>query len=209
MSVLISVPTRGQIQWQTVAALQAARDLDPSLPPILYQEGNLSVALTRNRIVEKFLETDCEALAMVDDDIAPPANFVEMLLPFLGEYAMVSLPHSHPHPNEPWNLIFSIYRQTPEGLAPQGMMPGINECDATATGCVLISREALEQLGPAPFRMAHDPSAPLLSDDMIFCADLKTAGFRIGCLWEGRPVDHFRMTNLAPLHAAQHLERSV
>jgi hypothetical protein len=188
------------VQWQTVATMQAARDYDPSLPPVLYQEGNLSVALTRNRIVEQFLASDCDVLAMVDDDIAPPLNFVELLLPFVGEYAMVGMPHVSPHPTEPHNLILCVYAADPEGLRPMGLFDGINECAALATGCVLISRRALVELGPAPFRIEHDPRAALQSDDMLFCADLRTAGFRIGCYWNGHPVDHFRATNLTPLY---------
>jgi len=205
--VLISVPTRGQIQWQTVTALEAARDyMGPGTPPILYQEGNLSVALTRNRIVKRFLETDCTVLAMVDDDIAPPVNFVELLLPFLLDFAMIAIPHAAPHPLAPETLYLTAYDEelSSGDLKPAGLWQGINEVDAVATGCVLVGRHVFEAgaLGSAPFEIAADPRDRLQSDDLLFCRKLKLNGYRVGCYWDGRPVDHFRSVSLAPLAAA-------
>jgi hypothetical protein len=199
---LIAVPTRGQIQWQTVTALEAARDyMGPGTPPILYQEGSLSVALTRNRIVQKFMRTDHRFLAMVDDDIAPPINFVELLEPHMDEFAMVAIPHASPHPTEPSTMHLTAYDEelSSGDLKPTGLWTGINEVDAVATGCVLISRAALEQIGAHPFEMPNDPHARLRSDDLIFCRKLKRAGLRVGCYWVGEPVDHFRVVSLAPL----------
>jgi hypothetical protein len=203
--VLLAVPTRGQIQWQTATALEAARDyMGEDTPPIVYQEGALSVALTRNRLVKRFLETDCQVLAMVDDDVAPPINFVEMLLPFLDGRGMVALPHASPHPVEQDKIMLCVYELDPGSgfLRGAGVWGGINDVEAVATGCVLIGRHVLEELGPAPFRMPSDPDAFLQSDDLIFCADLRAAGYKIGCLWEGIPVDHFRPVSIAPLAQA-------
>lgn len=200
---MLAVPTRGQIGWQTVTALETARDYSSGLAPIIYQPGNLSVALTRNRIVQRFLASDCTSLAMVDDDIAPPINFLELLDPYVPEYGLVALPHPMPHPAEPGTMIFSSFEVEGDDLRPKGLWTGMNDVDAVATGCVVVSREALEELGPAPFRINHDPRAVLQSDDFIFCEDLRSAGYRIGCYWDGNFVDHFRSTGLEPLLAAQ------
>lgn len=211
-AVMIAVPTRGSVRWETAMRLQEVRDHDPALPPVLYQPGNLSVALTRNRIVQQFLQTDCKYLAMVDDDIAPPVNFVDLLLPCMDDFAMVSLPHAHPYPGDPSLLSFSVYDLVFPGgslLRTKDVFVGLNECDAVATGCVLISRESLIQLGPHPFRMEHDPTATIQSDDMLFCADLRTAGFKIGALWMGLPVEHYNTVNLTPLWVTANLERST
>lgn len=200
--VMLAVPTRGQIQWQTVTALEAARDYSPGLRPIIYQAGNLSVAMTRNRIVKRFLETDCTALAMVDDDIAPPANFLEVLDPLLtDDFAMVSIPHSMPSPSNYAQMMLSVFDDGGAGkLAPRmSFTPGLNECYAIATGCVLVRRDALVELGPNPFRIESDPDAAITSDDFLFCADLRAAGYKVGCWWDGRHVDHFRTVSLGPL----------
>ena len=201
--IMVAVPTRGQIGWQTATALEAARDYSPALGPIVYQAGSLSVALTRNRIVARFLESGCEKLAMIDDDIAPPVNFLELLDPYVPEYAMVTLPHPMPHPSEPGTMIFSAFDVVEDGLQPKGLWTGINEVGAAATGCVLIGRECLEELGPAPFRISHDPRDAVQSDDFLFCEDLRKEGFRIGCYYDGHFVDHFRTAGLEPLLRAQ------
>lgn len=200
--IIVAVPTRGQIQWQTVTALEAIRDATPGLRPILYQEGNLSVAMTRNRIVKQFLASDATTLVMVDDDIAPPPHALEKLDPYIGEFAAVSIPHPMPTPGRNDEIVLSAYVFRPaftDGLTVADLEEGMNEVDAVATGCVAISREALETLGPNPFRITNDPDAEIRSDDFLFCADLRFAGLKIGCWWDGWYCDHVRTVGLAPL----------
>lgn len=202
--VLIAVPTRGAIRWETATRLEGARDyLGEGTAPILYEPGNLSVAATRNKIVKRFLASDLTLLAMVDDDVAPPVNFVELLLPFMVEYAMVAIPHVSPHASDLSVLHLTAYEATEDGIQPKGLWEGINDCDFVATGCVLISRFALEELGPAPFRIADDPDAPIRSDDFLFCLDLREKGMKVGAYWGGQPVDHVTTANLSPLGARQ------
>lgn len=200
--VLVSVPTRGSIHWQTVTALEGLRDATPGLRPILYQEGNLSVALTRNKIVKRFLETDCSVLVMVDDDIVVPPHLMEAIVPHVPEFAMVSIPHPMPGSDNA-SLVLSAFQANSFGLILAELEQGLNEVDAVATGCVAISREALEKLGPNPFRIESDPDAEITSDDFLFCADLRAAGYRIGCWWDGWFCDHIRAVQLAPLMEAR------
>ncbi len=205
--VLISVPTRGSVRWETATALEAARDYIGDVAPILYQPGNLSVAATRNQIVRRFMSTDLTLLAMVDDDVAPPVNFVELLMPFMREYAMVAIPHVAIHPTDPGILYLTAYEAVDSGaglgIQPKGLWSGINDCDFVATGCVLISRFALEQLGPAPFRIEHDPDAIMKSDDFLFCLDLRAVGLKVAAYWDGQPADHIHNANLSQLGAQQ------
>ena len=208
--ILLAVPTRGCVNWQTVTRLEEARDQTPGLRPIFYQPGNLSVALTRNRIVRQFLATYCTTLIMVDDDVVPPPTFVEILDRPLGEFACVAIPHPMPHPQDPSRLILTAYSQGDNDLIPHDLEDGLNEVDAVATGCFAVSREALERLGHAPFLIADDPDAPVKSDDFLFCADLKTAGFRIAAWWDGWCADHVSQVNLGALWERQNAgERSV
>lgn len=203
-NVFLSVPTRGQIHWQTVTRLEEIRDASSGLRPILYQEGNLSVALTRNKIVKAFLATACDVLVMVDDDTVPPPHMLEALLPHIPEYAMVSIPHPLPVPKSQDVLALSALVLSARGeLNGADLAPGLNRVDAVATGCVAISREALVSLGPNPFRIENDPDATITSDDYLFCAALRAAGYRIGCWWDGWYCDHLRVVQLAPLLEGQ------
>lgn len=196
--ILLSVPTRGQIGWATVTRLEEIRDATPGLAPIHYQAGNLSVALTRNKIVNRFLEGPWQALAMVDDDVVPPPHFLS-LRQHLPEYALLAVPHPMPNPNDPSDLILTAFDETGSGLAVANIEDGIHECDAVATGCVLVSREALTALGPNPFRIENDPAAEVTSDDFLFCRDLKAAGLKVGYFYDGWFADHHTTTSLAPL----------
>jgi hypothetical protein len=196
--VMLAVPTRGQIGWATVTRLEEIRDLSPGLRPIVYQPGNLSVALTRNKIVRRFLETDCDVLAMVDDDVVPPPHFLDIREHLMDGFGMVSIPHPMPTPTGD-RLVFTVFDDDGDGLRAAPLQQGLNECEATATGAVVISREALDAVGEDPFRIAHDPTADVTSDDFLFCRDLRAAGFKVGYFWDGWYCDHHSTVGLAPL----------
>ena len=203
--VFLAVPTRGSIHYITVTRLEEVRDNTPGLRPILYQSGNLSVALTRNRIVKKFLATDCTTLMMVDDDVVPPPHFIETLDAFIPEYGMVGIPHPMRNPSDPGSLGLCVLKKDKDGLLNGcALEKGMNEVDAIATGCVAISREAVEAVGENPFRIENNPDALITSDDFLFCADLQERGFKVGSWWDGYFCDHLSTTSLAPL-----LERSL
>lgn len=203
--VFVSVPTRGQIQWATVMRLQEIRDAHPGMPPIVYQPGNLSVAQTRNRIVNTFMAGEWETLVMVDDDIVPSPHFLDEILPLADGWGMVALPHPMPHPADRSQIILTVYDDELSPIVPKS---GLHECGYVATGCVAISRDALDELGPAPFRINADPDAAVTSDDFLFCDDLHDSGFKVGYWWDGWYADHHTVTSLAPLYEARTLERS-
>ncbi len=200
---MVAVPTRGAIRWETVTRLEEARDRTPGLRPILYQPGNLSVALTRNQIVRKFMQTGCETLVMVDDDVVPPPDFIEILDRELSGFGMVAVPHVMPQPGNPGALIATAYTEAAEGLVTWGLSEGITEVAAVATGCVAVSAHALEQVGPDPFRIAHNPDDAIVSDDFLFCALLRRHGFRVGAWWDGWHCDHVTTVSLAPIFESQ------
>ena len=200
--IQIAVPTRGQIQWQTVHRLNEIRDGAKGLPPVMFQPGNLSVALTRNKIVRRFLDTDREILIMVDSDIVPPLHTLGVLTPVPDGYGIVGIPHPHQFPGTS-HLVLSAYRLTSQGLANmQEFSHGLNDVDAIATGCVAIPRSVLEMLGPDPFRIAHNPTDTITSDDFLFCADVRAAGLKVGSWFDGQICDHIQLSNLAGVFAA-------
>lgn len=197
--VLISVPTRGQIQWATVTRLQEIRDAG-GFPPINYQPGNLSVALTRNKIVKTFLDGPYDVCVMVDDDIVPSPLFLDAILDRVGEFGIIALPHPMPHPKDPSLLLLSVFDDVGGKITPKQILEeGLHEADIVATGCVAISRAALESLSPAPFRISHDPDDAVNTDDFVFCRDLRVLGFKVGYWWDGWFADHHHTTMLAPL----------
>ncbi len=197
MSILLSVPTRGAIHHATVTRLEEIRDTHPGMAPILYQEGHLNVALTRNQITQHFCAGAWDVLAMIDDDVAPPHGFLT-LVEHLTTYSMVGVPYLQS--TAEGRVDYTIYEDHPEG----GFMfaepeLGLNECDALAAGCIMIHRRVFDVLGDTPFRMSDDPRSPA-SDDLVFCQAMRHAGFTIGYWWDGTPADHYPASvTLAPL----------
>jgi hypothetical protein len=199
--VLLTVPTRGQIAWQTVTRLEEIRDETPGLAPILYEPGNLSVAQTRNQIVRKFMDTDKELLVMVDDDVVPPPHLLERCFADMGGHAMVGVPY--PLWRQDQGLFLSVFERGPDGLRLAELREGLNTVDALGTGCVAVTRDALARMGRNPFRFDNSPELEGVSEDFIFCADLQREGFTIGCFWDGWYADHVRAVGLAPLLESQ------
>lgn len=207
--IYLSVPTRGSIRWETATRLEEIRDKYPGMPPIDYQTGHVCVALTRNFIINKFLETDAEVLVMVDDDVIPSPHFLEVVLPFKKGYGMVGLPY--PMSNSQINLAFTIFEEQDDGYHPFWPMGGLNMCDAIGMGCVAISRAAVEAMGRSPFRVDYDPDAQVVGEDFLFCSDLRKKGFRIGYYFDGWFAEHCTVVGMAPimeLLMAQQLENS-
>ena len=199
MSILISVPTRGAIHHATVTRLEQIRDTQPGMAPILYQEGHLNEALTRNQITQEFVAGPWDVLAMIDDDVAPPLGFLD-LVEHLDTHGMVGVPYLHF--TAEGRVDYTIYEDHPDGgyLFAEPEL-GLNTCDAVASGCILIHRRVFDVLGDTPFRMSHDPRRPA-SDDFVFCQDMRQAGFTIGYWWDGTPADHYPASvNLAPIKA--------
>ena len=190
---MIAVPTRGMVTAATATRLQEIRDQNPGLPPIMYVEGNLSVAQTRNKAVKAFMKTKCKVLAMVDDDIVPGPKFLE-LAKHLDKYAMIAQPHPTVVDG---HIDFTIYMKNGKGHYFTPMKFGVHEVDAVATGAFLVRRDVLEELGPAPFRIDDDPDAKVTSDDLLFCQDLRDRGYRIGYgFLSGWFADHWRQVSL-------------
>ena len=204
MKPFLACPTRGQIQWATVTRLEEIKALYPDSPPILYQPGNLSVAQTRNRVVEHFMVSDCDVLVMVDDDVVPSPHWLTEILPSVGEYGMIALPHPMPDPADRSQLRLTVFDWTDEAWSFRTQLEqGLHECDAVATGCVAVHREVLEELGENPFHIGDEAGGP--SDDYWFCRAVHEAGFRIGYFFDGWYADHHSVTSLAPLLEARTL----
>lgn len=168
------------------------------MPPIMWQPGNLCVAQNRNRIFARFLETACDTLVMIDDDIIPPPSLLEDLLPLPEGFGMCGLAYPVTHPVA-GALGFCVYNESPGGFTWADMNPGLNECDGIGTGCVAIPREIVEEFGPDAFRIDPRVDAVVRSEDLLFCKDLRAAGYKVGYVYTQWWADHCRSVNLSPI----------
>lgn len=182
-TIFVGVPTRGQVGWATVTRLQQIRDANPGLVGVLYQPGHLSVAQTRNRIVKAFLETDCEVLVMVDDDVVPPLELLT-IASLIPSYAMVGVP------TLVWNPVAGLHANVyDEEHRPLRSTGKVTECAYTGLGCAAISRDAIEDC--IPFRVKDE-----VSDDILFCDALRDTDYRIAADFR-LAADHHTTVSLA------------
>ncbi len=130
----------------------------------------------RNTIVQKFLATDCDYLMMIDADIIPPPNALNLAdfdkdiitpLMFVKQKGM---------------LIPLFLKRNKDGIydaADYLGKVGLQEVDATGTGCIVIKREVLEKM-KHPFENKYDEDGiKILGNDFYFCQKAKKLGFKI------------------------------
>jgi hypothetical protein len=195
--ILVAVPTRGQLSWATVTRLQEIRDNNPGLPPVMFVPGHLSVASTRNAIVREFLAGDWEALVMVDDDVVPASNLLG-LCDSLDVWDVVAMPTFIWRPDlapTPCVAAFGL-----SGLIASG---GVREAQQVGTGCVAVHRRVLEALPESPFMVGFEDGRDV-SDDIMFCRAVKTAGFRIGADFSTAADHHTTVSLQSFVMAAAH-----
>lgn len=206
MNAWVCVPTRGEIDYIiTGAHAQFAHSLGTGLN---YQRGHLSVAVNRNKIVQRFLETDADCLVMVDDDVAPSPN-ANAIVDALDKYDVVAaaMPMFDP---ALWPIpVYTGLVETADGTYRPAYAgePKLVECDAVGTGCVAIKREVLEAVAE-PFGDYYNGEN--YSDDIVFCKKLKAEGFRIACDYRTL-CDHFVTVSLGHIlnGIAEHQRRVV
>lgn len=190
--VLVAIPTRGKIDWNTVLRLNEIRDANPGLPPIHIAPGRLSVSDVRNRIVAQFLESPHDILVMVDDDVVPHRNMLQITE---TEYDIVGATYLifRPNINLPfpavlrWDEQKQHYWPIEDVFSKTTLVP----CDAVATGCMAIKRAVLENPElKAPFAMTYnEKGCMVMSDDVAFCDRARKLGYRIGADFSV-PCDH-------------------
>ncbi len=143
------------------------------------------IAHNRGMIVKKFLEGDSDFLIMLDGDIIPPLDFLNLTkydadiiggtcFGFKGDgivpLVVQKLPKKY------------IKNKTKEYKVLETKDPhGIKECDAIGTGCIVISRRVLEALkDDAPFVNEYDKQGlRMVGLDFNFCRKAQKKGFKV------------------------------
>lgn len=152
------------------------------------------ISNNRNQIVQDFLsKPEYEYLMMIDDDIVPPQNYLD-LVDFqkdiisgvcfaYADNAIIPLVLRHLTDEE----IAQADKENPgERSRPYRVMhfegdEGLIECDAVGTGAVIIHRRVIEALkDEQPFCNRYDAQGiKTLGLDLSFCKKAKEKGFRV------------------------------
>lgn len=136
----------------------------------------------RNKIVLDFIEhPEFEYLIMIDDDVVPPANYLDLLL----------------HDKDIISGVCFAYRQN--GIAPLVLKEdgkgtwnvmnvsgneGLIEVHSVGTGAIMIHRRVFDnpEMRKHPFESVWDEAGTRTKGlDLYFCEKARKAGFRIWC----------------------------
>lgn len=139
----------------------------PNQKPITYN---------RNNITQKFLATDADYLMMIDSDVIPPPNILNLVdfdKDIITPLMLVK---------QKGMLIPLFLKMNKDGIYDTDdyiNKVGLQECDATGTGCIIIKRNVLEKL-KHPFQNKYDQDGiKTLGQDFYFCQRAKELGFKV------------------------------
>lgn len=180
--LLTCVPTRGQVWWGTAQALHGANPL--------YIHSPRGVCEARNSCRAVALDRGSDILLMVDDDVMPSADiFTEGLQGILhGVAEIVIFPcpivqgrASVVMPNL-YDLDSSLDEQVPKMRlhVPKGEPDPYGYIDVAAGGfgCVAISRNALELIGPFA-ETRNERGQVIQSEDIDYCLRAQRLSLRV------------------------------
>lgn len=175
-TIYLAILNQGEIRTDLSQTINMIIQNDSYKIRLSYPTGK-PICNNRNTIVQKFLATkDCDYLMMIDSDIVPPPNILNIVdfnkdiitpLMFVWQKGMI---------------IPLFLKRNKDGAYDADdylNKAGLQETDATGTGCIVISRKVLETIRH-PFENVYDPDGvKTLGNDLNFCQKAKEAGFKI------------------------------
>jgi len=159
-------------------------------PLRLFHVDSVAVDISRNALVEKFLQSDCDYLLFLDSDIVFPPNIVDLLMKHDKDF--VSALYFTRKKIKPMHRIL----KNGEYVSPDEVKPNeLIEADAIGLGCCLIKRSVIEKVSGQNknkplFNMKLKNRTEFIGEDLFFCDLVQKAGFKI-FVDTGLLVGHF------------------
>jgi len=157
------------------------------------------ISSNRCKIVKRFLETDCDYLLMIDDDVVPFHNPCELIQADVDIVAQPALVRSSGQ-----TVVWTAYIPHANGDGYSAVdlnsiddMFDILEVAVVGTGCILIKRKVLEDPKVKPyFHPEFDEDGILkYGTDFAFCRRATNAGYKVYTTVHRR-CEHFKSTGL-------------
>lgn len=171
--VLIAIPNIGNIRSELAEFLLRIRG-DSNV--VVHFSHARPITSNRNIIVKKFMETDCEYLLMIDSDVVPPLNILDMRnnkKEICGAYVCT---------NKGQNIIPLLMQleDNKEYSIKNIKKNSLNEVDATGTGCLMIHRSVFEKMQKPYFEVFFDEEGiQKEGSDFYFCRKAKEKEIKI------------------------------
>lgn len=201
LAILNNGPLRREMKSTVLPAMQNTKGVK-----VIWENPNRTwsnpISSNRNKIVKRFLDTDCDFLLMIDDDVVPlfnPAELVFADVDVLGCPAQVRASGQ--------TMVWTAYipHSTGEGYSAVDLdsfddMFDILQVAIVGSGCILMKRKVLESI-KAPFHPEFDEDGILThGTDFAFCRKASDAGFKIYTTTHRR-CEHFKQTGFNEMDA--------
>ena len=190
-SVYIATPTMGEIRKEVIVWYQTWA-YDERYRRKLVMPMAVPYELNINQIIENALEEDSDYLLIVDGDNPPildPLDLVELDKDIIGL------------PTPTWKG----QRINPNAMTKVGKsfqpvrderMYGLQEVDAVGSGCMLIARRVLEDIGKRWFNPKwNEKGTSRRSGDFNFCTKAREKGYKVWAHFD-YPCEHIKQAPL-------------
>ena len=171
---------RREWSWQVFPTLCQTEGVD-----IIWENPGLTwanpISSNRNLITQRFLESDCDFMMQLDDDVVPLCNPAELCH---ADKDIIGLPARVRSTGQ--TICWTVYRDHPSGEAFSAVdftqlddMMDLMEVEIIGTGCVIVARRVLEAL-KAPFHSEFDDDGiQIYGTDFAFCRKARAHGFTV------------------------------
>jgi len=173
---------RSEMAYSVIPKMQNTKGVE-----LVWENPNISwgepICSNRACIVNRFLKTDCDYLLMIDDDVIPMHNPLELV--YADEDIIGSPAKVRQNPQElNWTAYVKAKDKDKDGYYPTDFGTVSSDADLlkvdiVGTGCILIKRRVLEKL-KAPFLVEfREDGTNKYGTDFAFCRRAAKAGFGI------------------------------
>lgn len=183
--IMVAMPTNG---WVTAEFADFKARQQKKRDYIVYWERCFSVPhdTTRNMLSKAFLESDADYLLMMDNDVEPHPQLLEMAK---NDKPICAAHVNYIHNENGQNVVTiaagilngqdkgkNVYKNEDILKSTEGLM----EVDAVGTGCIMIRRDVLESMEAPYFSFRRTNEGFLeLTEDYEFCERAKSMGYSI------------------------------
>jgi len=179
MKIMIGILNQGWIHSKLVESLLKIQSTTKhELQFFLSDEKPIDY--NRNFIVDKFLDTNCEVLFMIDSDMVIPNNLLDMIKP---GYEIVSAVVFTTNKGIPYPIIMKTARDGKSFVPmadPGDSIEEYTSVEGIGTGCIYIMRSAFEKMNKPFFRFQYAANGNIeLGEDYSFSKKAIAADIKI------------------------------
>lgn len=183
--IYVTIPNTWEIHPSLHFYLRELED-DPRYEVKTRMPARKTIDNNRNLIVKEFLETDFDYLLMIDSDIVPTRNILDLVE---LDKDIIGGPCPQWHENDMYWVVMNEVKDGYKQVVVE-KRDGLKQVDAIGSGCMLISRRVLKKI-KAPFeRKWSKDGVQELGLDFYFCKKAKDLGFEVWIDWN-YPCSHW------------------